>query len=542
MLAPAKKPSIADERGFTLVEITVAISILLVGMLGVTTMVNVSNRTTVSSNSRQGATTLVRRVLETSRALPFRTLKNATLAADIQTQSPDLATTTGGSWTVARDGYVYTLTANVCRVDDDSDGFGAHDSADPAFCSDSATTGTADDSAGDYKRVTVDVGWKANGGTKTLRQVTLVPAGGTGDAASVTDVHATSPAGTAGQALLISTQPSPSQIVFSATTSKAPASMSWLIDGTPNQSCPPTTGTCTGSGNAWTFTWALGAPTIDTTSGSPNQNKCVAPTGSSTYVFDGTYQVGALPLDSNGQAGQPASTPVTINRCTPIQPPNFNATGRNAALTGPIDIEWDDNPEGDVVGYKVYRGTTLTNGVPVCPPGVNDAPVADVFSCVDTSPPAYSKTTALYYGIYAYDQSTTGAVRSGALAYIEVNTAQNSAPKAPTNLAAAASGGNATVSWKTPTSPFDPDSGDTIESFRVYRRAAGATGPWTYADRIGPEGYDSMAGFCAGSTAAAAPCSFTDLTTGGVAHQYMVTSVDSHLRESVYITSGAPVA
>src|SRR4051795_4886473 len=355
-MAPSADHHLARRReaGFTLVEITVAISLLLIGVLGVTTMVAYSNKTTVTSNSRQGATTLVRRVIESSRALSFRSLQNATLASAIQTQSPDLATTSGGGvWTVNRDGYVYTLTANVCRVDDDSDGYGVHDAADPAFCSDSTTTGTADDKAGDYKRVTVTASWSANGATKSLKQVTVVPPGGTGDAPAATDIHPTNPAGTAGQPLLISTQPSPSQITFTATATNTPSYMSWLIDGTPNQTCPPIITACTGSGATWGFTWALGTPTIDNTAVSINQGKCITPS-SSNFVFDGTYNVGAQPLDANGLAGIAASTPVTINRCAPIPPPNFNATGRNTLQTGQIDIEWDKNPEGDIAGYKVF--------------------------------------------------------------------------------------------------------------------------------------------------------------------------------------------
>jgi prepilin-type N-terminal cleavage/methylation domain-containing protein len=529
-----------SEDGFTLIEIMVAITILLIGVLGVMTMVNVSNQVSASANSRQGATNLMRRVVETARALPFRSVTNATLAADVQAQSPDLATTTAGTWVVTRDNYVYTLDASVCRVDDDSDGYGAHDTADPAFCSDNTTTGTADANPSDLKRVTVNATWTVGGKTRSVRQVTLLPPGGTGDAPAVTALQPRS--GTAGQPLLI-TALTPTTYTFDATTINAPQSMSWLIDGTPNQLCPPLTTTCGGSANSWFFSWNIGAPTIDTTSGSPNQNKCVAPTGTS-YVYDGTYQVGALPLDGNGIAGTAASTPVTINRCTPIQPPNFNATGRDTSLgSGPIDVEWDDNPEGDVVGYKVFRGTTVANGVQICPASPTAPPDDTLRSCIDPSPPAYNRNSALYYGVYAYDQDSTGAVRQGALAYVEVNIAQNAAPKAPTNLAAAASGGTVTFSWKIPIAPLDPDFGDTIESFRVYRRAAGAAGAWTYLDRIDPTvGYDSVSAFCGGSISPGAACSFTDASTGGTTHQYMVTSVDSHLRESVYIVSGAPIA
>jgi hypothetical protein len=129
--------------------------------------------------------------------------------------------------------------------------------------------------------------------------------------------------------------------------------------------------------------------------------------------------------------------------------------------------------------------------------------------------------------------------RQGAEAYLEVNGAGNAAPKPPANVGASASGGTVTVSWNMPAAPVDPDAGDTIESFRVYRRAAGANGPWTYLDRLD---YDSASSYCGGSTAPGAACSLTDPTAQGVAHQYMVTSVDSHLRESVYITTAAPVA
>jgi hypothetical protein len=191
------------------------------------------------------------------------------------------------------------------------------------------------------------------------------------------------------------------------------------------------------------------------------------------------------------------------------------------------------------VGYKVFRGTTAANGVQICPAAASAPPDPSMNSCVDASPPAYSASSPLYYGVYAYDQSPTGAVRQGAEAYLEVNTGQNSPPKAPASLSAAAGAGAVTVGWSIPSAPLDPNAGDTIESFRVYRRAAGATGPWTYQDRID---YDSVSAYCGGSSSPGASCSVSDPNPGGVAHQYMVTSVDSHLRESVYITTGAPVA
>lgn len=539
-----KQPLRLDESGFTLVEILVAISVLLVGLIGVTTMTEVTSRSSVASNSRLGATTLVRRVVETARALPFRNMKSATLAADIQAQSPDLVSVTPGRWEVRRDGYVYQLEATVCRVDDDADGYGPHDTADPAFCSDSTAVGTADDQPGDYKRVTVTATWTVKSQTHTMRQVTLALPGGTGDVPAVTDVRPTAPSAPAGEPLVVTTSPSPAQIVFNATTTNKPASVSWLIDGTTRETCPPATATCTGSSNSWSFTWPLPAPTVDTDASSPNYNKCVAPGGTAAHVFDGTYQIGALPIDADGQAGTAASTPVTVNRCTPIQPPNFNATGRDAEHRGPVDTQWNANPEGDIAGYKVYRGTSPTSmTTPVCPGASTDPPIESARSCVDRNPPAYT-SSALYYGVYAYDQSPNGALRPGAVSYVEVNLARNAPPKAPVDLAAAPNDRGATVSWRIPPAPGDPDSGDEIESFRVYRRAATVPSgtAWAVEDRLEPSGYDSVAAFCGGSKAPGASCAFNDIDTGGVAHQYMVTSVDSHLRESVHSTGGAPSA
>jgi hypothetical protein len=154
------------------------------------------------------------------------------------------------------------------------------------------------------------------------------------------------------------------------------------------------------------------------------------------------------------------------------------------------------------------------------------------------NPVSNNKNQPFYYAVYAYDQDTTGAVRQGGVSYRDVNDGDK-APSRPGSLAASASGGNATVTW---TIPSDPD--DFVESFRVYRRAAGTplSTAWDVPNRLTPDGYDSATAFCANQTAVGSTCSFTDTNTGGVAHQYMVTAVDSKLRESLYITTTPPSA
>ncbi|MEJ7715467.1 MAG: hypothetical protein WKF40_07080 [Thermoleophilaceae bacterium] len=89
---------------------------------------------------------------------------------------PGLTTTTPGSWTVKRRGVVYTISTSLCSIDDPKDGYGSH--AGATYCADSATTGTADAQPEDFKRLTVDVSWARNAGTKSVRQVALIDSPG----------------------------------------------------------------------------------------------------------------------------------------------------------------------------------------------------------------------------------------------------------------------------------------------------------------------------------------------------------------------------
>ena len=56
-----------DQRGFTIVEVMVAMAILLVGLLGTVAMIDGANATTASTRGREGATNLARELVEASR-------------------------------------------------------------------------------------------------------------------------------------------------------------------------------------------------------------------------------------------------------------------------------------------------------------------------------------------------------------------------------------------------------------------------------------------------------------------------------------------
>jgi prepilin-type N-terminal cleavage/methylation domain-containing protein len=504
------------ESGFTLVEIMVAITILLIGVLGVVTMVSAANKSSATTHGRQNATSLVRRLIETARAVPYRTLKGTNLPATLQAQSPDLAdsNTSDSIWTVQRGGFTYTLATSICVVDDAADGYGAHNASDPAWCSDSSQTGTADTQPNDYKRLTTTTSWTIKGQTKTLSQATLIPSTGQGDLPSTTSITPST-----GSAPI--TSAATTSVSFAVAAVNSPASLSGLVGGQTVASCPPTTAACSGGGAAWNFTWSLGSPVTDTTAGSPNFGKCIA----GAYTYDSTYNVSARGYTAGGLTGDAATVPVTINRCAPIPPPNFNATGDKQASL--VDIEWTESPEDDVTTYKVFRGNSFANlTTQVC------SVVPPTTSCIDPNPPTPYAGSTYYYGVYAYDTAPNGSARQGALGYINVDTG-NKQPLAPLSPAAALNpDGSVTLTWTVP-SPEDPDSGDSIASFRIYRRAGTTAGNPTYLDRYD---YDAIDSYCGGASTPGATCSFTDTSAGGSLHTYNITSVDTHLLQSPYTT------
>lgn len=489
-------------------------SILLVGVLGVVGTVDTANRQSVTNNGRDGATAVVRRVLEVARDVPYSTLHQSNFASVAQSRAADLQTATAGTWQLKRGGFTYTITASICAVDDPADGTNTHGAQDPPFCAAGAASATPDDQPDDYRRVTTTATWNVGDGNRTLTQATLIGARGSQNLPSVTDVRAAS--GTAGSPVTSSLTTS---LTFDVTTINNPATVSWLVDDDVKGSCPPATATCTGSANSWRFTWTLGTPVTDTNSSSMNYTMCIA----GNYVYDGTHQIGARAFDSDGVAGPRGSLPYTINRCAPIVPPNFNATGRDAA-TPIVDTEWTKNPEGDILGYRVYKGTSWATKSLVSCYGTSGGLITDVTSCIDPSPPA--STGSWFYYVVAVDRNPSGAQRDGAAAVMPVNTG-NKDPKTP-GLPSAVKNPDGSVKLTWSVAPGNPDTDDgVVESYRIYRRAATATGFPTYADRYD---YDTSSQLCNGTST----CTWTDTNVGGAQHVYTITAVDPHLRESPY--------
>lgn len=537
------------QAGFTLIEVMVAAGLLLVGVLGTLTLFTAASRATVTTKAREQAVALQREIVEGARSLSYDKLTPNSVVPALQAL-PDLGDDqpTVPGWQINRRGFTYTVAVGACSVDDPSDGVGVVDDStfcasgsggtSPARCTQllgvtgaiqgtslAATAGldvgncgidlnldgqidnltraqvtasglnlctilgmnlcptsTPDTNPDDYKRVVTLVRWAVGGGSRFALQSTTLPNPGMSAAPQVVSMNTTGPTTV--------TSKLTTSVPFVVTTSRTPASVAWLLDGT-------TKGTASGAASAWTFSWNIGAVSAGAT---PNAGE----------VLDGTYVVGAKAFDSYGDYGSTKSQTISLNRRVPYAPTGF-AAGRNAGGSGGssvVDFQWNPNQERDIVGYRVYRQPTLGSAVQVCPATTGDTTAST--SCEATSQP----TSALVsYYMVAVDRDSLGALREGDPSAATAVTLTNSPPSAPGTLSASSTGGNTVLSWVA--SAGDPDLGDSVSFYRIYRDGT------TFADR-----YDR--------TGTGAELSYTDTHVNGVQHTYRVVAVDTQLAESPF--------
>jgi prepilin-type N-terminal cleavage/methylation domain-containing protein len=488
-----------SQRGFTLIEVLVAITILMVGVLGVVAMVDGANAVTSRNKAREGATNVSRSIVEVARAVRYRDLTATQLLDALETR-PGLADSrpTAGH-TIASRGFFYDVSLEVCSMDDPRDGLGLRD-AGVAFCSNSdqaASASTATDrNPDDYKRVAVALTWDRDRGTETSKQTSLVsnPIGGLGP--SVISITAT---GHTGSPVTV-TAPGTTNIVFKAVTSSNAAEMNWLISGAAQGKADP----IGGSQRDFTFTW-------DINGASGGQ-----------YWWDCTYVVGAEAFDSQGRSGKPGALTVVLNRRQAFHP-DFLQGGRNGR-PNEVDLRWQQRPECDVVGYRVYRRVAADGAwEPVTCLG-QTASYTENTDCIDQAAPEGAQ---LYYRVAAVDTAPgSGDLRDGDPAQIGPLENDSDPPTAPSNLSACLGGtesctgpdgestgsGETVLRWDAST---DPD-GDAIAFYRVYRDGS------TYADR-----YSLFF-----PTADAALAWVDPGTPDGQSHAYRLTAVDQFFRES----------
>ncbi|MGZ4639662.1 MAG: prepilin-type N-terminal cleavage/methylation domain-containing protein [Actinomycetes bacterium] len=528
-----RRHRISAQQGFTIVEVMVAMVVLIVGLAGTMTLLDKAQATTVSNKAREGAIAVSRELVEAARGPAYDKLTQGNVVSQIRT-TPGFtgSTVTGDGWQVQSRGITYTLAVGVCSVDDPNDGYGAVDST---FCAGNGTTTSAacasalgrtgsisgtgsasgvtvgdcgidldkdgqvddltlgdtgactsgtctgagtsnppDQNPDDYKRVVTLVRWTVGNGSHYVLESTSLPYPGLSGAPRVTSLTPSS---------LNVTSPTVTTIGATVVTNRKAAGVTWLVDGTPN-------GNATSSdGINWAFIWDLRSTGCNVSAAAPLSGE----------VIDGAYLLGAKATDTFSQAGPTRTQTITLNRCKPYAP-----TGLVVAHVGnTVEAVWGANPERDIEGYALYRVQGTGTPQVVCDVSRNR-------TCTESSPPS---SGAWDYYVAAFDKDpSTSALRAGLSSSKVSIDLSNSAPYAPagTPTGVRVSTSSTSISWTA--SPGDPDSGDSVTAYRIYRDgttlndryATVPAGTYSYTDALAPDG-----------------------------HTYYVAAVDSHGAESV---------
>lgn len=515
-----------EEAGFTLVEVLAAALILSVGLVALFQMLIVADHTTANDHIRQAETSLAREVIEDTRTLAYTQLTPTQIPAAIQPLISG-STASGSTLTVTRlvnpgnpgspANYTFNVSFTACSLDDPADGLGDH-SLPPAsggsWCPDNPPSGTTDPTPDDYKRVSIVVTPTGAYSTPTVQQTALIYAKAThGPAVTCLSVDATCPGAN-------QTYTSGSSVTFNVTTSTPAASIQWLVNGSPPTSSEIPSGAAdpyTPSGTTSSFTWNL-------------------PMANATQTIDGTYTISARAYDANGNSGTKSSLQVTINEHDAIPPANVYA-GWNAAING-VDVMWTPSVDQDVLYYVVYHQYGTNS--PAVVSGCSQVTPQNGLTCTDlsapspgteptcTSTPGQSFTTPNKYWVVGVDTDpSTGnpRVSSQLSTQVDANLCNNP-PSPPTNLAAGSLNpdGSMTLTWTAPASPQDPDPGDTIAYWRIYR--------WSGTQPAAPAGRYDLIPATDSSGAQVTSYSDTSADPGGTKQSYCVSAVDLNMDES----------
>jgi prepilin-type N-terminal cleavage/methylation domain-containing protein len=499
----SRSPALS-QSGFTLVEVMVAITVLLIGVLGTVTMIDGANGVSARSKAREGGTALARSVLEIARGVPYKELTDVRVLdeLDVRAGMADALPATGHQ--ISSRGFTYTVTPTVCSMDDPKDGLGEHNETGVTFCSNSdAPTGAATDrNADDYRRVVVLVAWTGQGAQPaSTRQIGVIsnPVGGLGP--TVTGLNPLDPK--TADIVIAAAGTDVVKPTYEVKTSAPAASVAWFVNGARMGDAEQQGAT----GTVWEFEWNLG------------------PRDTPQFV-DCTYVLSAEGYDEKQRAGARKALTVTLNRRQTFAPANF-AGGRNLNNSGGyhrVDLQWGSNQECDVKGYRVYRGTdpgAIDTPVPSCNLGLGAKP-----ECVDETAPAPAPGVTLYYQVAAVDLDANGNPRVGdRSAPLAIDETNAGAPATPPGFNICTGGmvdcndidgepapaGAPVLRWE-PSADVDPGQ---IAFYRVYRDGL------TYGDRL-----DVL------FPVPNKPLVFIDSTATG-SHTYAVSAVDDQFGESV---------
>ena len=536
---------IPKEEGFTIVELMIAIAVILIAVLGTVMLLDRANLSTGQTRTREAGTSLARELAETTQGLAMTAVTEAGLPTELQGRGfADDRNDIAGWQIVRRDNVVFTVTTTVCSVDDPSDGSGSHPSG-AGFCSDSGA-GSGDGSAEDYKRVTFTVTPPAGvgppvtqttlvGGTRTSNPSGTGSSGGGGGGAgtsglNVVSIDITSPTNLgqtngqisqscwqAGCSMYSDTNSNvqPKSVTFVATTSSTAQKVRFTLDG-------QTAATVNGPGTTFTWTWTL-----------PDNQP------------DGTYNVAAQAVDSAGTSpqGDPKARTVVVNRYRPTGAGYSPASaGRNALFNLVPEIEWypattTARVDRDVIAFDIWRypSGSLGSRVQVVM-GTNTRWHADT-----SYPTPSGKTLSLTYAVWPSDYDNGGNLRFGTSSGQSPNVwVSNTRPVAPTALNVTRNGSEVSLSWTQSTTggaqpnKGDADTGDCVDFYRIYSKAAGDSSGWVYADRSDRTPFGNAVTPC--GAAGEFSNSIKLFEDSSSPKQYRITAVDRKLSESTLVT------
>ena len=519
------RPRGSRQDGFTLIEVIVAMAVILVGVLGTLVLIDRASAQSAEAKTRQTANALIRDIVETSQGIAYQQLTTADIKTALQANGfPDAVPGTASTWEVSRNGVTFTMNVTACVVDDPRDGQGTHSSTF-GFCSDSPA-GTGDNNPDDYRRVQLTATPPAALGDP-ITQTTIVgsnritnpggtgPGGGTSTSNDIKELKIIAPTLYAGQVapcinsasctfpIATTTAVTPKSVTFRTTTAYTAEKVKYTVDGTP-------AATINGPGTTFNWTWNL-----------PDSQP------------DGNYVVAAQIFDSVGTTAISTASPlvVTINRYIP----DSNAFAPTAAGRNPL---WGNLPEietyptadttarvdRDVTGFLATRQINGEGSTLVCQ---TFSPV--LRGCQDTNPPN-TGSSSVTYRITPTGVNPDGSQQTGGITAASRNVnLPNTRPNEPENITLVRTGTTVTITWTNPAGSGDPDPGDCVDFFRVYRRSEGGV-TWEYTDRVDRTTYGN----------ATAPCgepgefsnSITLNETTSVTKRYRITSVDTNLAES----------
>jgi len=494
-----------NQDGFTLVEVIVAMFVLLVGILGVLSLLTGALQSTAGNNERVGATNLARELVEVTRGLEYEDLTTNLVTTRLQSRG---VLGSGSPWTIDRRGVTYTITQSTCAYDDPADGYGA--SAPQNACT--ARVAGADSNGDDFRRTTFAIAWTdARGKAKTASQSTLIvnPSGGLGPRITcftpVTQTFAPAAPGAPGACpadpFVAASDATRARIVWTTTFAQ---SLHWEADDGRVSSSGDITGAVNSTGGkTFTTVWDIGNAAL----------------GDKSEILDGTYVITGQAFDDRGIAGEARRANVELNRRIPYAPTSLQG-GFNTRL-GIVDLRWDRNQERDILGYRVMwagpNGTVESAGgddVQVCPTAATGSFVSPTTqTCADFSPPSSAAATRYY--VVAIDRSPAGATRPGDPRPLAVSaaTAAPDAPRMRSTPIETTPGGLPRLNWNPPVSAG-------VSFYRIYRDMSGGDPAVAveYADR-----HDRTTN---------AETSYTDSPGDVASHQYWITAVDSAYNES----------